>query len=814
VIDKKINPAFYITLTMKKLFTAILFSGLFLLISVQVLVAQDSARIEGSVFNEAGEAIPNASVALKNPDNDSIITGTVTDNSGTFTITASPGSYQLLISYISYRDYTTDIVLAAGDERNLGDIELTPEDARLEEVVVEGERSYMEMNFDSRSFNVGKDITSLGGNALDVLDNVPSISTDFEGNVSLRGNQGVQILINGRPSNLVRGGTDGLGSIPASMIDEIEIITNPSARYEAQGTGGIINIKLVDNADLGFNGSIQSNAGYPQDYGAGINMNYNDGSINWFLNLDLEYESEPESGFSFQSFSDDTTYAYSETNDVTESEREGNVDFGADFYLPREQILTFSSRISLETGEEDGDLFYTDFQPDSPGVYQQAFDSWNIIRQANRNNLEEGRETDYDFNLQYEADLEGPDHMFTAEADFEFGSEDDETLLSENLEEGTSNFRNQRTFSDESFREFRFDADYERGIGNSGRFEAGMRLNFDWLDNNYQAQEFINGTWQTPLEGIGQAENFTFFENVNALYSIYSGEAGSFTYQLGLRLENTRIQTELDQTGEGSDQDYVNLFPSSFLSYTINDANSLQISYSRRISRPWSRFLLPFTEIDDSRNRSVGNPNLEPEFGNSFELGYLRQWESGSVLTSVYYRYRTGVIERISTIDGNGLTTRRPINLATEDSWGIEFSADQDLFENLSLSGSFNLYQSNSEGEYEGINYTSEAESFTSRLRLRWRFLESWNFQSNIFYRGSRRTTQGREAGDAYFGAGLSRELLNGQATLSLNARDIFNSRQSDREIINPRSYTNNQYSWSSRSLRLNFRYNFSTAGN
>jgi len=779
--------------------------------SGQSLQAQDSADITGTVLNEERVAIPNVSVALTSPEDQSIITGAATDNSGVFNLSVEPGSYVLLVSYISYQDYTIEIELSEGENLDLGEIEITPENSRLDEVVVEGERSYMEMNFDSRSFNVGKDITSLGGNALDVLDNVPSISTDFEGNVSLRGNQGVQILINGRPSNLVRGGTDGLGSIPASMIDEIEIITNPSARYEAQGTGGIINIKLVDNADLGFNGSIQSNVGYPQDYGTGVNLNYNDGNINWFLNFDLEYESEPESGFSFQSFSDDTTYAYRETNDVREREGEGDIDFGADFYLPREQVLTVSSRISMERGEEDGDLFYTDYQPNSPGVYRQAFESWNIMRQANRSNLEEGRETDYDFNVQYEVDLEGPDHRLTAEADLEFGSEGEDVLLSENLEEGSSDFRNQRTFSDESFQEIRFDTDYELGIGSNGRFEAGLRLNFDWLDNNYRAQEFVNGAWQTPEGGIGVAENFTFFENVNALYTIYSGEAGSFTYQAGLRLENTRIQTELDQTSEGSDQNYLNLFPSAFLSYTINQQNSLQLSYSRRISRPWSRFLLPFTEIDNSRNRSVGNPSLEPEFGNSFEMGYLKQWESGSILTSVYYRYRTGVIERISTIDGNGITTRRPINLATEDSWGIEFSADQDLLNNLSLSGSFNLYQSNSEGEFEGIDYTSEAESFTSRLRMRWRFLESWNFQSNVYYRGARQTTQGQESGDAYIGAGLSRELLDGQATVSLNARDILNSRQSDREIINPNSYTNNQYSWSSRSFRLNFRYNFSS---
>lgn len=796
---------------MKRIITILFYAFITAALAVQPLHAQDTAAITGAVFNDEGDPIPNASVALLDPADESILTGTATEESGEFSLTTQPGEYILLISYISFIDQNVDIDVAPGQTLELGRFDLIPEESQLDEVIVEGERSYMEMNFDSRSFNVGSDITSLGGNALDVLDNVPSISTDFEGNVSLRGNQGVQILINGRPSNLVRGGTDGLGSIPASMIDEIEIITNPSARYEAQGTGGIINIKLVDNAQLGFNGSIQSNVGYPQDHGAGVNLNYNRNNINWFLNFDFEYEREPETGSSFQSFSDDTTYVFRETNDVIESEIEGDINFGADFYLPFDQVLTFSSRISIEEGEEDGDLFYTDYTPNSPGIYRRLFDEWEIQRQVNRRNLEEARETDYDIRLQYEKRFDGSDHRLTADADFEFGSESEDVTLSEDLEQGTSDFRNQRTFSDETYRELRIDSDYERPLGDDGKFEAGFRVNFDWLDNDFRAEELINNTWTLPEDGLGESENFTFYENVNALYSIYSGSAGAFTYQMGLRLENTIIKTELDQTGEGSDQNYLNLFPSAFLSYTLSDQNSFQISYSRRISRPWSRFLLPFTEIDNSRNRSVGNPNLNPEFGNSFEFGYLRRWESGSVLSSVYYRYRTGVIERISTIDSDGLTTRRPINLANENSWGIEFSADQDLFDNLQLSGSFNLYQSSSDGEFEGVSYNSESESFTSRMRLRWKFLDSWNLQSNVYYRGARQTTQGRNSGSAYVGSGISKEILNGKGTISLNVRDLLNSRQSDREIINPTSYTNNQYSWSSRSFRLNFRYNFSS---
>ncbi len=772
---------------------------------------EDSAvgEVRGFIVDQSGETIPNASISLLNETETDTVAGEASNESGEFSIEYDPGTYVLIVSYISYAEFKTTVTLNSGEITDLEQITLTPEQPELDEVLVEGERSYMQMNFDSRSFNVGEDITSLGGSALDVLDNVPSITTDFEGNVSLRGNQGVQILINNRPSNLVRSGTDALSSIPASMIEEIEIITNPSSRYAAEGTAGIINIILVDNQELGFNGSIQSNVGYPQDHSVGANLNYFRNSINWFLNVDLEYEREPESGFTFQSVNSDTSYAYSERSDVIEKEIEGDVYFGADIYLPYEQILTLSSRISIEDGEEDRERLYTDYNMGTPGVYRYISDDWDIFRQTNRRDIEQAREYDYDVRLQYENRFDGDDHRLTVDADFEFGSEDENTRLFEVAEQEDSDFRNQRSFADEVYREFRMDADYERPIGDDARFETGMRLDFEWEKNNYRAEELVGNTWVELEEGVGVSDNFRYLENVNALYMNYSGGQGAFTYQLGLRAENTRIETELEQTGEGGDQNYLNLFPSLFLSWSLNEKNSFQVSYSRRISRPRSWWLLPFTEINDARSRSVGNPNLSPEFGNSYELGYLRMWESGSLLSSIYYRYRTGVVERVSTIGQNGITTRRPINLATEKAWGIEFSADQDLFNDLQLSGSLNIYQSERDGEFEGDLYTSESESFTSRLRLRWQFLEGWNMQSYVFYRGARQTTQGRDGGSAFVGSGLSKDVFDGRGLLSLSIRDLFNSRQSDNEIINPTSYTNNQYSWSTRSFRLNFRYNF-----
>lgn len=760
------------------------------------------------------EIVPFANIALRTPESEELLTGTTSDDTGEFSISAAPGSYLIVISYVAYEQRRVEAEISAGETLNLGRIELQPDEAELEEVVVERERSYMEMSFNSRSFNVGRDITSLGGDALDVLDNVPSITIDFEGNVSLRGNQSVQILINGKPSSIVRDGTDGLSRIPANLIDEIEIITNPSARYSAEGTGGIIDVKLKEGVELGFNGSIQANTGSPQDHGLGVNLNYQKNNINWFLGVNGEFERKPETGRTFQSFSGDTTYVFREISDVTETEGEGEVFFGADFYLPNDQTITASFDAERERGREDRDLSYADFQPGQPGIYREVFDDWQVNQQYTRRNLEDAYEWDYEARLQYENRFDkSGDHRLLADASFEFGSDEETIGITQLQSTNVAGFDPRRTFLDETYREFRFDVDYERAINEGAKLEAGMRLDFDWEDSNYRDEIFLDNNWQPRQNGGVVAQNFSYLENVNALYATYSGSFGDFTYQAGVRAENTRIETELKQTEEVNDQNYLNLFPSSFLSYTISEQNSLQLSYSRRISRPWSGLLLPFEEQRDSRNIRVGNPGLKPEYGNSFELGYLRRWESGSVLTSFYYRYRTDVIERVFNVDGDGFTTRRPINLATENAFGVELSADQDIFDNFQLSASMNVFQSERDGTFEGRQYRSESESFTSRMRLRWRFLEGWNLQSNLFYRGPQNTTQGTRGASTYLGAGISKRIFDGQGRISLSARDITNSRNSAREVFQPDSYTNSSYNWSSRSLRLSFNYNFSTFG-
>ena len=787
------------------------FSLLMAFLSLPLSLQAQNAEITGTVIDNESSPLINATVAVyEKGAPDTPISGTVTNVDGNFTLMVDPDDYLLRVSFLSFQDLEQEVQLEEGQVLDIGTVQMKPTQSELGEVEVQGQRSYMEMNFDSRSFNVGEDVTSLGGSALDVLDNVPSITTDFEGNVSLRGNQGVQILINGRPSNLVRNGTDALSSIPAGLIEEVKIITNPSARYSANGTGGIIDIILVDDAELGLNGSVRLNTGIPQDNSIGVNLNYQRKSINWFMNTQFEYEQDPRSSRTFQSFSRDTTFAYRESSDWDEQEVEGSLDLGADIFLPGDQVLTVEGRLNLEAGDEDRNVNYTDYDPLNNEIYRSVNNSWPIIAESVRDVNDEQDESDYEARIQYEKIFGGnDDHILTADADFEWGIEEERSLLEQRIISGVGEGEQQRTFGNEDYRDFRMDVDYERAIRENGKFEAGIRFNYETEDSDYLVEEFQNGVWAEATEEFGATDNFEYLENVNSAYAIYSGELKPITYQIGLRAENTRIETQLTGSGQGSDQNYINLFPSLFLSYTLNEQNSFQASYSRRISRPRSWYLLPYTEITDNRNRRTGNPDLEPEFGDSYEAGYLRYWESGSLLTSFYYRHRTQVIERVSIIENDGITTRTPINLATEDAWGVELSADQDITENLQLSGSLNLYQSESEGEFQDVVYASKSDNFTSRLRVRWTFLEKWNFQSYLYYRGPSETTQGRRSSRSFVGSGLSRKLLDEKATISVNVRDLFNSRNGDREVIEPFTYSSSSYSWSSRTVRVNFRYNF-----
>lgn len=791
-----------------------LLSLLLILLPVAVFAQGSStqqATVSGTVVDETDSPLPAASVAIQSPDGSEVITGASTNPDGTFEISVDPGQYVLEVTFLSYQTREQEIDLSSGEELSVGTIQMQPQTEELGEVVVRGEKSRMQMSFDKRVFDVGRDLTSMGGSALDVLDNVPSLSLDIDGNISLRGNESVRVLINGQESNMVSNGVDALRSLPASMIQEVEIITNPSAAYAASGSGGIINIILKKDQRLGFNGSASVGSGIPQEHEVSTNLNYRTPNVNWFFGGGLDYSSEPEDGSSFQRFAGpDTTYMYREQTDASESEVDGNVRLGADIYLTDTQTLTASSYINLEGQDNTEDVTYTDLEY-APGAF-----SGDVLQRVVRENVEDGSERSVDFNLEYRNQFDGREHQLTADASFDIERESSNTNIEETIRQGSGDPLLQRTEDIQTGKDMRFDLEYVRPLGEGGKLEAGLRSDTEWSDNSYMVEEQNdNGIWQELPGGFNN--NFQYMQNVNAAYLILGSEWGNFSGQVGLRAENTRITTSIKGTDQETNQNYLNLFPSVFLNYSINEQNSLQLSYSRRLERPWSRELLPFSDYSDTRSRFTGNPDLRPEFSNSYEAGYLRTWETGSLLTSFYYRYRTDVTEDI-TQQEDGILRRFPINLATEKAWGVEFSADQDLFDNFTLTGTANFFRSESDGSYQNQLFSSESQNFQSRLSVRWEIAGAWNYEASMRYRGPRETTQGSSAGSTMMDMGVSRDLFDGQAQLSLNVRDVFNSQNFNNTVTddgNPNTdfYSQREFSWSTRSFSVNFRYFFRGSG-
>jgi outer membrane receptor protein involved in Fe transport len=590
---------------MKYIFTALLFS-------VSSLVM---AQITGQIIDDAQLGLPAASVALY--QDDKLVTGTSTNNQGNFTLEAPAGTYRLEVSFISFKKYRQTITLKADTPLKLGTLELEPAAANLEAVTVEAEASMMQFEQDKRIFNVGKDLANIGSNASDILDNIPSVSVDVEGQVSLRGSQNVRILVNGKPSGLI--GSDpaaALRQLQGNMIERIEVITNPSARYDAEGEAGIINIVLKKQDQAGLNGSFNVQAGYPDLYGVGASLNYRKNKLNWFTNISVDYNRAPGGGFSNQQFFfSDTGYSFERTRDQLRGGIDATLRFGADYSISESQTLTTSFLYSPSRDNNVVDLQYRDFTQGN-----------ELIQTVNRNDNETETEATFEGTLSWVKQFKNKDHKWTADLRYTGEIDRERSTITEDTL-GRSGIFRQDVNNLEDQRSILVQTDYIRPFGENKSFETGARLTLRTINNDYALSNYTESGNLNPVDSFTNA--FTFIENVYAAYAIYNGQfSKKFTYQGGLRAEYTDITTKLDSGGTNQ-RDYLNLFPSAFLTYKFNPRNDIQASYSRRISRPGFWTLAPFFSFSDNRNFYSGNPDVNPEFTDSYELGYVRYFEKG-----------------------------------------------------------------------------------------------------------------------------------------------------------------------------------------
>jgi len=766
-------------------------------------------RVSGTVV-DGNEQMPleYATVSLLNQADSAIITGVVTDLEGKFDIETEPGSYIVQVQFISYRAKYFNVKLTRDDPRvDLGKIELMPDTETLEEVVVQGKKSQMTMELDKRVFNVGQDLTNIGASAQDVLDNIPSIAVDIEGNVSLRGSQNVRILVNGKPSGLVGlSDASGLRNLQSSLIERVEVITNPSARYEAVGNAGIINIILKKDEKQGINGTFNANVGVPHNHGAGFNLNYRRSWLNFFASYGLSYQRSPGSGFANQTFiREDTTFYRDITNERWREELSNTFRLGADVFINDFNTITFSGLYQKEGGLNTTEILYQDFDSNRDPVSESIrFDD------------EQEDEQDIEFNMNYSRKFKDNEaHKLTADIQFTQNRETEDAdqrqgPVLQNSEDFEPNIF-QRSLNNEFQKNLLLQTDYVRPFGENGKFEAGYRGAIRIIDNSYLVEERNDESEWESLEGF--TNDFLYEENIQAGYAMYGNKWGNISFQGGLRVEMTDILTELEQTGERNDRRYTNFFPSAHFTYELANENNVQLSYSRRIDRPGFWDLNPFSNFTDPLNIRAGNPDLDPEFSDSYEMGYLKNWPTATLYTSVYYRHSEGVIDRIQYIEveqGDSITYSIPQNLSSRDAIGVEFTFSKDFGDWWRLNGTANFFHQRTEGEFRGQDLGNEALTMSTNVTSQMTIWDAIETQLTFRYRAPQNDTQGRRRSFYTIDIGVSKDIFQGKGTLIFNVRDLLNSRLRRAETVADGFREYSEFQWRARqvTLTLNYRLN------
>ncbi len=780
--------------------------------------------IKGKVLDATtGAPLEFANVAIFSKRDSSVLGGGLTGADGTFTVKSRPGKLYAVVEFLGYEKFVVDPVpfdrdkMRAGERSvNLGEIRLGDSGIDLSEVEVRAEKSETQFSLDKRIFNVGKDLANQGGTAEDILDNVPSLSVDVEGQVSLRGNTGVRVLIDGKPSGMAT--SNNLKQIPANMIDQIEVITNPSARYEAEGTSGIINIILKKEKRSGFNGSFDVTGGYPARAGVGANLNYRKGKINWFLNYGLNYRTGPGSGFQYQEANRTSGLFISEqTRDMDRGGLRNNIRGGIDYYLTDKDVFTGSLMYRISDERNTYKLTYDDYQ-DSRA---------NLVSSSTRTDNEIEEESGLQYSLNYRKEFSNRFHTLNISADYQ----DDLEKESSDLQQNTLVFTDsaqivppQRSANSEGQRRWQFRADYNHAFNKDHKIELGLNSSLRDIDNDYTVEEFREGLWTSEIRGFipGQSisfnNGFRYDEDIHAAYAQYGNKYGAFSYLAGLRLEHSIVKTELLLSEYSNPRNYTNLFPSLFLSYEIGEGNAIQTSYSRRVRRPRFWDLNPFFTFSDNRNLFAGNPDLDPEFTDAYEVSYLKIWDKATLSSGIFYRHTEDAITRIREVISLGDETTPPVtrftskNLATQDEMGLEFTLSYKGLDWLNLNTDLNFFRSVTEGVINAGELNEQqldAETFTWRARgtARFKFWDS-DLQARFNYRAPRISVQGSYKSIASLDLGWSKDFLKSKnMTITISVRDLFNSRKRRYETIIEDFYQEGEFQWRARSSSITLSY-------
>ena len=765
------------------------------MLSALTLFSQErEIKVMGKVIDGAtNQPLEFVTVALRSTSGEKLITGSITAEDGSFTIFSKTAKFYVEVSLLGYKSEQRMELEIVGDQLDLGTIVLEESSIALEEVVVRAEKSSVEFKLDKRVFNVGQDLSSAGASVLDVLNNVPSVTVDIEGQVSLRGSAGVQILINGNPSILTSEEGNILGTLTAEMIDRIEVITNPSAKNDAEGTAGIINIVIKKDERKGANGSISLNTGYPHNHSVGLSLNRRTEKFNLFTQLGVGYRELPRDTRNFNEDFNTGTTIFS-TGKEFRNEVYYNLILGADYYFNPLTMLNISGNYAFEDESQPSTTFFN------------VTDEFGESIEYRRDEVTEAGNPKWQYEAVFKKtfDEKDEDHNLLISALGNFFGKDLTSEFDNTPLVGDTLFNQQETATSFKEAKYTFKLDYTRPLSKTVTIEAGSQLVSQDVSNEYAVFDIINGE-MIPVEEF--TNTFEFDQIVFALYGTAAYEGDKFGVKLGLRVENTDLETYLQDVDSLNEQNYINPFPSFHFSYKISKNHSLQMGYSRRIYRPRLWDLNPFFNIRNNFNIRAGNPLLQPEYTDSYEITSIVDLNTISLNYGVYYRYTTDIIERVTVVEDN-VSTTMPMNIGTNNVVGFEVNAKYEPKRWLSFNMDFNYNYQNRKGSFDANSFDFDVHFYTARMVSKLKLPADIDFEVTGNYRSNYQTFQGEISDNFFVDLGLRKKLMDGKAVINVSVRDAFKGRYYENETIQP-DFTS--YSWRQRGrfFTLGFSYGF-----
>jgi outer membrane receptor protein involved in Fe transport len=778
---------------------------LFFAVTFSLMAQPKIGTITGTIIDKSNsQPLENADVTLLKMKDSSVVKGTSTDASGKFSLTElPPGRFMLRANVVGYNFSMVSGITINKDNPivNLDPIKLSQGETSTDEIVVEDVKPDIEVHPDKKVFNVEKNLVNQGGTLIDLLKNIPGVNVDQDGNVSFRGGEGVKILIDGKNSGLEGPNRNNiLEQIPATNVSSIELMSNPSAKYEAEGSYGILNIVLKKDKGFGYNGTVGVNVGTGDKYNGQMSFNLKNNKLNLFGSYNYNQMNFTMSGFSDRNNFGSSISAINQDNTGNWRNKGHMLKFGFDYTV--DPMNSFGATLNYRN---------SDRSRNNQSQVQEFDPSNNLVSDYNDivAGLEKGN--DLDINANYMLKFKKPQQLLTAELSFSRSKENETNNIYTipNIPVIT-NPDKRNEYQGETDMDFFGQADYVQPFSKEAKLETGYKGSYKKRDNDDHTDLFnyTTGEFETSTSSLN---HFVYQEQVQALYAIYSNKIGNFGFSLGARMEYTRIKGEQLTINQTFTKDYVDFFPSASISQTISKGTELQLSYSRRINRPRLGQLNPFreTSFGSTINISQGNPDLNPEFTDSYEFSVVQYLPWATITPSIFYKYTKDDISRQRTLIDSVTTLTTFVNYNKVKSYGGEMIVNLTPVKIWNFNGTFSYYKTDVDATNLSTGLTNSGYSWSTRLMSNLTLPADFFLQLSYFYSGKHITAQGTFQPFQSFDAAIKKDLFDKKFSITLRANDIFDNAKMRMEFYDPAFTEIFERKRDSRALSLNVTYNF-----